>query len=69
VVTWLIAKVPDKVIGLRVTPEADEEGVDVHLHAESAYDLLGGTGGAAARPAPVPAAVLVPAGKGEPAGA
>ncbi|WP_405735863.1 ammonium transporter [Streptomyces sp. NBC_01537] len=69
VVTWLIAKVLDKVIGLRVTPEAEEEGVDVHLHAESAYDLLGGTGGAAVRPAPVPAAALVPAGKGEPAGA
>ncbi|NEA65590.1 ammonium transporter [Streptomyces sp. SID12488] len=38
-VTWLIAKVLDKTMGLRVRPEVEQEGVDVHLHAESAYDL------------------------------
>ncbi|MET9792325.1 ammonium transporter [Streptomyces canus] len=38
-VTWVIAKVLDKTMGLRVRPEVEEEGVDVHLHAESAYDL------------------------------
>jgi Amt family ammonium transporter len=26
-------------MGLRVRPEVEEGGVDVHLHAESAYDL------------------------------
>ncbi|MFJ6901896.1 ammonium transporter [Streptomyces hokutonensis] len=38
-VTWLIAKTLDKTMGLRVRPEVEQEGVDVHLHAESAYDL------------------------------
>ncbi|MFD5922993.1 ammonium transporter, partial [Kitasatospora sp. NPDC058201] len=38
-VTWLIAKALDKTMGLRVRPEVEQEGVDVHLHAESAYDL------------------------------
>ncbi|MFF0085895.1 ammonium transporter [Streptomyces canus] len=39
-VTWLIAKALDRTMGLRVRPEVEEGGVDVHLHAESAYDLL-----------------------------
>lgn len=39
-VTWLIAKALDKTMGLRVRPEVEEDGVDVHLHAENAYDLL-----------------------------
>jgi Amt family ammonium transporter len=38
-VTWLIAKALDMTMGLRVRPEVEQEGVDVHLHAESAYDL------------------------------
>ncbi|WP_427917924.1 ammonium transporter [Streptomyces sp. cg40] len=37
--TWVIAKALDKTMGLRVRPEVEQEGVDVHLHAESAYDL------------------------------
>jgi Amt family ammonium transporter len=52
-VTWLIAKALDKTMGLRVHPEAEQEGVDVHLHAESAYDL---THPPATAPAPEPAA-------------
>jgi Amt family ammonium transporter len=51
-VTWLIAKALDKTMGLRVHPEAEQEGVDVHLHAESAYDLTHTPGNA---PAPEPA--------------
>lgn len=50
--TWLIAKALDKTMGLRVHPEAEQEGVDVHLHAESAYDLTHTPGNA---PAPEPA--------------
>ncbi|MGW1563400.1 ammonium transporter [Streptomyces sp. NPDC002144] len=52
-ITWLIAKALDKTMGLRVHPEAEREGVDVHLHAESAYDL---THPPATAPAPQPAA-------------
>ncbi|MFD4604962.1 ammonium transporter [Streptomyces sp. NPDC058464] len=53
-VTWLIAKALDKTMGLRVRPEVEQEGVDAHLHAESAYDLTHApiTGA----PAPQPAA-------------
>jgi Amt family ammonium transporter len=52
-VTWLIAKALDKTMGLRVHPEAEQEGVDVHLHAESAYDLAHAP---VTAPAPEPAA-------------
>lgn len=38
-VTRLIATALDRTRGLRVRPEVEQEGVDVHLHAESAYDL------------------------------
>ena len=38
VASWLIAMVLRAVMGLRVTPEAEEEGVDLHQHGESAYD-------------------------------
>lgn len=37
VASWLIAMVLRAVMGLRVTPEAEEEGVDLHQHGESAY--------------------------------
>jgi Amt family ammonium transporter len=52
-VTWLIAKALDKTMGLRVRPEVEEGGVDVHLHAESAYDL---THPQTLEPTPTPAA-------------
>jgi Amt family ammonium transporter len=40
-VTWLLAKVIDKTIGLRVSPEAESTGLDLTQHAESAYSLGG----------------------------
>ncbi|MDG4823561.1 ammonium transporter [Asanoa sp. WMMD1127] len=45
-----IAWVVKKVVGLRTTPEAEVEGIDVAEHAESAYDLspAGGAGSASA---------------------
>ncbi|MDQ1047497.1 ammonium transporter [Streptomyces sp. V4I2] len=52
-VTWLIAKALDMTMGLRVRPEVEQEGVDVHLHAESAYDL---THSPTTVPTPEPAA-------------
>ncbi|WP_105970921.1 ammonium transporter [Streptomyces geranii] len=54
-VTWLIAKALDKTMGLRVRPEVEQEGVDVHLHAESAYDLAHPPA-TASSPVPEPAA-------------
>ncbi|MFC3963592.1 ammonium transporter [Nocardia jiangsuensis] len=38
-VTWLIAKVMDLTMGLRVPADAETEGVDVVVHRESAYFL------------------------------
>ncbi|MEV4538318.1 ammonium transporter [Asanoa sp. NPDC049518] len=43
-----IAWVVKKVVGLRATPEAEVEGIDVAEHAESAYDLSPAGGGGAA---------------------
>jgi Amt family ammonium transporter len=39
--TWLIAKAIDLTIGLRVTSEDEARGLDLALHAESAYSLGG----------------------------
>lgn len=68
VMTYLVAKGLDKLIGIRVDEETEAEGLDVAVHAESAYDLMpaagrgalpGGngaiTGGAVSTPAPEPA--------------
>jgi ammonium transporter, Amt family len=41
VVTFLIAKVIDKAMGLRVSRDVELEGLDINLHAESAYDYGG----------------------------
>jgi Amt family ammonium transporter len=38
-VTWLLAKVIDMTIGLRVSPEDEFAGLDLTQHAESAYSL------------------------------
>jgi Amt family ammonium transporter len=38
-VTWLIATFVQRTIGLRVPDEAELEGLDTALHAESAYDF------------------------------
>jgi ammonium transporter, Amt family len=35
--TWVILLLVDRVVGFRVTPEAEEAGVDVTEHGESAY--------------------------------
>ncbi len=39
VVTFLIAKVLDKVMGLRVPAEVETQGIDTSEHAETGYDL------------------------------
>jgi Amt family ammonium transporter len=40
--TWLLATVVHRTIGLRVDPETESVGLDTVLHAESAYDHVGG---------------------------
>ena len=40
VVSLIIAKVIDVTIGLRVTDEAEDEGLDLSQHAEVAYARL-----------------------------
>ncbi len=39
--SWILAKIVDKAMGLRVTPDQELEGLDTALHAESAYDFEG----------------------------
>ncbi len=39
VATWVILKVIDLVIGLRVTPDEETEGLDVVLHDETGYNI------------------------------
>jgi Amt family ammonium transporter len=46
IVTFLIAKIIDKTIGFRISPEAEAKGIDLSEHAESAYELGGTRGGA-----------------------
>ncbi|RKS80088.1 Amt family ammonium transporter [Motilibacter peucedani] len=40
-VTWLVARGVGRVMPLRVPPEGELEGLDMHSHAESAYDIGG----------------------------
>jgi Amt family ammonium transporter len=47
-VTWLLARGLQRLLGFRVEPEEEIAGLDVVTHAESAYDLLGVSGGAMA---------------------
>ena len=49
VATWVIAQVVQRTMGLRVPPEAEQQGLDMHIHAETAYEL--GSFGAAGRSA------------------
>jgi Amt family ammonium transporter len=37
--TWLIAKVVDALVGLRVESLGEEQGLDLHQHGESGYNL------------------------------
>ena len=39
VLTWILLKFVGVLVGLRVTPEQETEGLDVVLHNESGYDL------------------------------
>ncbi|NNN12555.1 MAG: ammonium transporter [Acidimicrobiaceae bacterium] len=39
--SWILAKIVDKIMGLRVTADQELEGLDTALHAESAYDFEG----------------------------
>jgi Amt family ammonium transporter len=41
VVTWLLAKLVERTVGLRVAASDEAEGLDQTVHAESAYDLGG----------------------------
>jgi Amt family ammonium transporter len=38
VVTFIILKAVDMVIGLRVSPEVEVEGLDINLHGETVHD-------------------------------
>jgi ammonium transporter, Amt family len=40
-VTWILAKILDRTIGLRVSPEDEFTGLDLTQHAESAYSIGG----------------------------
>ncbi|MFJ9845159.1 ammonium transporter [Kitasatospora sp. NPDC101155] len=65
VLSWLLAKAVDKLVGFRVTEEVEVAGIDQAEHAESAYDFSAvGAGLARALPslggvAPEPVAVSV----------
>ncbi|MDN3356618.1 ammonium transporter [Actinomadura sp. DC4] len=39
VLTWIIGKVLDKIMGLRITDEDEASGIDLAVHAESAYEF------------------------------
>ncbi|MGH8710747.1 MAG: hypothetical protein ACREVA_05455 [Burkholderiales bacterium] len=39
VVTWILLKISDVVVGLRVTAEDETEGLDTALHNEKGYNL------------------------------
>ena len=41
VVSWILLKVVDKVIGLRVNEDHENIGLDLTQHSESAYTLVG----------------------------
>ncbi|MBF4511339.1 ammonium transporter [Plantibacter sp. VKM Ac-2885] len=38
-ITWVLAKVLDKTMGIRVSAETEAQGLDVVLHAENAYEI------------------------------
>ncbi len=50
VVTWIIAKLLDLTLGFRIARDEELEGIDVVLHAESAYELATIPGTIARRP-------------------
>jgi Amt family ammonium transporter len=38
-VTWILAMIVDKTIGLRITPAQERAGIDISEHAETAYEF------------------------------
>ena len=64
--TFVIIKVIDVVIGLRVPSEAEEAGLDVAVHGETAYVPWAGTADGITRAAVAPAA-NPPVSEAEPA--
>ncbi|MEV0374300.1 ammonium transporter [Streptomyces sp. NPDC050636] len=55
VVSFILAKVIDLVMGFRVSEDEEISGVDQAAHAETAYDFTGAGGGSVARTAAIPA--------------
>jgi Amt family ammonium transporter len=49
VLTWIIGKVLDKVMGLRVSEDDEVSGIDLAVHAETAYEIGAGHGGSGGR--------------------
>jgi Amt family ammonium transporter len=45
VMTWVVARVVQATLGLRVSPDVEVEGLDTAVHAESAYDFGNVRGG------------------------
>ncbi|MFI8459664.1 ammonium transporter [Kitasatospora sp. NPDC085464] len=61
VLSWLLAKAVDKLVGFRVAEEVEVAGIDQAEHAESAYDFSA-VGAGLARALSGPAAAAAPAG-------
>ena len=40
VVTWILLKLIDKLVGLRVSQEQETQGLDIAMHEERGYDML-----------------------------
>jgi Amt family ammonium transporter len=38
VATFILFKVIDKIMGIRVAPREEEEGLDIYEHGENAYN-------------------------------
>ncbi len=62
VVSYVIAMVLDKTIGMRISPEDEESGIDLAEHGETAYDAGGFGGGHRAEPVGALASTIVPQG-------
>ena len=45
VVSWILAFIIDKVMGMRISDDEELEGMDAVLHGETAYDASGLSGG------------------------
>jgi Amt family ammonium transporter len=64
-VAWILGKIIDKTMGFRISEDDEVAGIDIAVHAESAYDLSPGHSGigtlaSITAPAPAPAAADAP---------